>query len=415
MCRVAAPMPQYTPAAMGDMDVARDVLIGVYFEHGYRNKDIIQLLLSIHGISLSLSHLKRLLKKRGLKRRVPCTRQSLECLISTLQVELQTSAKCLGYKAMWKRLKKKGINVPRLAVRHALKMLDPVGVEQRKRRRFRRRNYINPGPNFCWHVDGYDKLKPFGFAIHGAIDGYSRKIIWIEVGPSNNNPMVVTSYYLDAVLQAKCVPCTMRCDLGTENVHLASLKPYFTWNSDGPFAGPDSFMYGKSTSNQRIEAWWAILRRQGMEFWISTFKDMRDMGVFNTHNRRHIQSIRFAFLNLIRQNLYELAIAWNQHRVDAKPSAESPKGVPDLLYYLPEQGGTHNFGVLVDCDEVESFRFNIERSNLIPHDHDPEFVQYVNTVLPEWEEPTNVEEALQLFADITDTFANEGNWYHCYI
>ena len=60
------------------------------------------------------------------------------------------------------------------------------------------------------------------------------------------------------------------------------------------------------------------------------------MGVFNTHNRRHIQSIRFAFLNLIRQNLYELAIAWNQHRVDVKPSAESPKGVPDLLYYLPE-------------------------------------------------------------------------------
>ena len=225
MCRVAAPMPQYTPAAMGDMDVGRDVLFGAYFEHGYRNKDIIQLLFTIHGLSLSLSHLKRLLKNRGLKRRVPCSRQSLECLISTLQVELQTSAKCLGYKAMWKRLKKKGINVPRLAVRHALKMLDPVGVEQRKRRRFRRRNYIRPGPNFCWHVDGYDKLKPFGFAIHGAIDGYSRKIIWIEVGPSNNNPMVVTSYYLDAVLQAKCVPCTMRCDLGTETptLHLYNL------------------------------------------------------------------------------------------------------------------------------------------------------------------------------------------------
>lgn len=28
------------------------------------------------------------------------------------------------------------------------------------------------GPNFLWHVDGYDKLKQFGFAIHGAIVGY---------------------------------------------------------------------------------------------------------------------------------------------------------------------------------------------------------------------------------------------------
>ena len=23
-----------------------------------------------------------------------------------------------------------------------------------------------------WHLDGYDKLKPYGFAIHGYIDGY---------------------------------------------------------------------------------------------------------------------------------------------------------------------------------------------------------------------------------------------------
>ncbi len=27
------------------------------------------------------------------------------------------------------------------------------------------------GPNFCWHLDGYDKLSPFGFHIHGCIDG----------------------------------------------------------------------------------------------------------------------------------------------------------------------------------------------------------------------------------------------------
>ena len=27
------------------------------------------------------------------------------------------------------------------------------------------------GPNQAWHCDGYDKLKPFGLAIHGCIDG----------------------------------------------------------------------------------------------------------------------------------------------------------------------------------------------------------------------------------------------------
>ncbi len=28
------------------------------------------------------------------------------------------------------------------------------------------------GPNQVWHIDGYDKLTPFGLSIHGCIDGY---------------------------------------------------------------------------------------------------------------------------------------------------------------------------------------------------------------------------------------------------
>lgn len=28
------------------------------------------------------------------------------------------------------------------------------------------------GPNYVWHLDGYDKLKPYGFAIHACIDGF---------------------------------------------------------------------------------------------------------------------------------------------------------------------------------------------------------------------------------------------------
>ena len=31
-------------------------------------------------------------------------------------------------------------------------------------------------PNFVWHVDGYDKLKPFGCDIHGDVDGLALAI-----------------------------------------------------------------------------------------------------------------------------------------------------------------------------------------------------------------------------------------------
>ena len=61
----------------------------------------------------------------------------------------------------------------------------PLRVEQRAQHSFTRCIYVSTGPNQAWHIDGYDKLKPFGFAIHGPIDGYSRKIVWLFVGSSN--------------------------------------------------------------------------------------------------------------------------------------------------------------------------------------------------------------------------------------
>ena len=79
-------------------------------------------------------------------------------------------------------------------MRVVLKRVNPEGVDLRSRRAFRRRLYSVQGPNYMWHLDGYDKLKPFGFAIHGAIDGYSRRILCLNVGPSNNDPRVIASY-----------------------------------------------------------------------------------------------------------------------------------------------------------------------------------------------------------------------------
>eukprot|EP00731_Ephydatia_muelleri_P016141 Em0009g565a len=64
---------------------------------------------------------------------------------------------------------------------------------------------VNKGSNWCWHIDGYDKLKPFGFPIHACIDGFSRKIIWLELTATNNDPNVVVKFYLDAVVKLEAV------------------------------------------------------------------------------------------------------------------------------------------------------------------------------------------------------------------
>ncbi|KAJ8316056.1 hypothetical protein KUTeg_006070 [Tegillarca granosa] len=105
----------------------------------------------------------------------------------------------IPYKDISVMVKKQcGIKI-RDMVMKAMREIEPEGVEFRRRRRKTRRIYHSIGPNHVWHIDGYDKLKPYGFSVHGCIDGYSRKIMWLHVGPTNNDPAVV------AYLFVKCV------------------------------------------------------------------------------------------------------------------------------------------------------------------------------------------------------------------
>lgn len=143
----------------------------------------------------------------------------------------------LGYKAMWRKLRSRGIPVSQAVVRLTLRVISPELVDGRKRRRLKRRSYANPGPNFCWHVDGYDKLKPFGFAIHGAIDGYSRRVMWLKVGTTNNHPQVTALHFARAVLETNMLPCLVRCDRGTENVHIEKIQKFLRRNGKDMFAG----------------------------------------------------------------------------------------------------------------------------------------------------------------------------------
>ncbi|KAJ8311613.1 hypothetical protein KUTeg_010968 [Tegillarca granosa] len=62
------------------------------------------------------------------------------------------------------------------------------------------------GPNFLWHIDGYDKLKPYAIAIHGCIDGFSQHIIWLQAKNTNKDPRVVARYYIDAIEHANGNP-----------------------------------------------------------------------------------------------------------------------------------------------------------------------------------------------------------------
>ena len=201
---VNAVLPSYIPA-LGVAYYGRDSLVQQYFDLGLNYVEIISFLLLTHGVSHR--QLKIILRRKGLTRRQNYSDPAE--VVAPVGRELQGSGhgSLVGYRQMHQRLRTDyGLVADRETVRTILKTLDPDGVERRSKPKLRRRKYHCKGPNYIWHIDGYDKLKPFGFCIHGAIDGYSRRILWLEVGSSNNNPRIVGKYFVDCVVQVGGTP-----------------------------------------------------------------------------------------------------------------------------------------------------------------------------------------------------------------
>ena len=111
------------------------------------------------------------------------------------------------------------LSVSKEFVRNALRIMDFEGVQRRSRQ-------TPKGPNFIWHLDGYDKLKPYGFCIHGCIDGYSRQIMWLKVGRTNNHPGVVARYFIDCAENVGGTACVICGDMGTENIRIPAIQHY---------------------------------------------------------------------------------------------------------------------------------------------------------------------------------------------
>ncbi|XP_039473093.1 uncharacterized protein LOC120441767 [Oreochromis aureus] len=324
-----------------------------YFDSGHTYEVILDMLKTNHEISISLRTLKTHLKEAGLYRRgnyspLPEVRRAI-------LNELRGPGQLFGYRTMWQVLKQKHkLHVKRSVVMVLLRQLNPQGIVSRTRRRFTRRTYHSMGPNYIWHVDGYDKLKPFGFALSGCIDGFSRRMMWLVCGASNNNPAVIAHNFINCVKSLGVIPMRLRTDLGTENGTMAAIQCTLRHAHADHYAGSLSHSYGSSTGNQRIESWWSFLRRGRSQFWMDLFGDLRDSGNFNG-SHEHQCLLRFCFINVLQKDLDECKDLWNKHRIRPSRLASCPGGIPNELYLLPHRYGSRDCGFAVEERELDVF------------------------------------------------------------
>ena len=313
-----------------------------YFVKGFRYASIVEFLRIYHNMKISIRTLKRRLLDYGLSKKPTISESVLRRIICT---EIQGPSSHRGYRGMWNMLRTTySMSVPRDMVMRILKDVDPTGTTLRKARRLIHRTYVCSGSNAVWHADGYDKLKPYGFPIHGCIDGFSRKVLWLKLCRSNNNPSIIASLFLKVVEELRCRPKLLRTDCGTENGILSALQCTMANNNN-------AHRYGSSHSNQRIENWWSHNRRCYMNWVINFFKNLVATGKMVLGHVLHMECAWFVFSAFIQTELDRIKHEWNTHYI-RRSRQSCVSGVPDELYYLPHLRDYHNAGVSVTSLEI---------------------------------------------------------------
>ena len=268
-----------------------------------------------------------------------------------------------------------------------------------KSKKLQRREYRVRGPNQLWHVDGNDKLAPYGLYIHGAIDGWSRRLIWLRVASSSKKPALICQYYIDGINDVCTIPRTLRMDKGTENGCMADIHTLLRGHYDD--ITEPTVIYGSSNHNQRIERFWSYMRDSLIQKYMTLFKDLVDEGLLDTSDYIQIQLVLFCFMDVLQTELEELMDHWNNvHSVRQMKHVTMPSGKPDFLYRNPEYFGFTETGLpIVDNEELKVIQTQFCEQ---PRGCDVELADVAMTVMEQksLHMPANVDETLVLYGEL---------------
>ncbi len=105
------------------------------------------------------------------------------------------------------------------------------------------------------------------------------------------------------------------------------------------YSGSESHKYVSSTRNQRIECQWSHFRRQRSSWWIDFFHDLNESAILDLTREIHREALWSCFADQL--DLDKVKEYRNSHNI-RKSSHATVSGVPDMMYFLPEEFGHHD-------------------------------------------------------------------------
>jgi len=213
----------------------------------------------------------------------------------------------------------------------------PAESKQRASRKLQRRRYNGQGARYASHIDGGDKLKYYGFPYWMEVDGWSRKILSLNLVDSNNDPAIVARIWLNTVTNYG-LPVVVMSDAGSENSLIHTFQMFLRRNHADPMAGLRSALTATSPQNQRSENMNRTVREQALDHFISDFETLEAAGYLVTINPIQMALLRLVYDDLVKAKFQELIHRHNNPRIRSTPqNPDTPAGKPDELFFSPEQ------------------------------------------------------------------------------
>ena len=203
-----------------------------------------------------------------------------------------------------------GIRITRRGLREAIHRVDHQGVVSRQRSVVRRRIYSVPHPNYIWHIDGHHKFIRWRFVLHGAVDGFSRTIIYLCC-TDNNRAQTVLRYFQQGVLDYG-LPDYVRSDHGGENV---DVWRYIIFNHNLDYSRA---ITGSSVHNERIERLWRDVHRCIASTYADLFRSMESSGCLDPLNEVDLYCLHYVFQPRMNRCIEEFVGSWNNHSISTE-------------------------------------------------------------------------------------------------
>ena len=154
-------------------------------------------------------------------------------------------------------------------------------------------------------ADGHHKLVRWRLVTHGAIDGYSRLVVFLHCSDNNMATTVLEGF--QKAVEMYGLPSRVRTDQGLENIEVAKLMLIQRGCNRG------SVLVGASVHNQRIERLWRDLYTAVIQLYKRLFYHLENTGLLNPLEPSHLYALHYVFLPRINRAISDFVDGWNRH------------------------------------------------------------------------------------------------------